>query len=461
MTRNASLFERSTASSTARANRSTAARDAGTVSAIALKRALAVAEEAAFLWVSRNAVARSSAATFDVLARLDERLSRRVYKLSERPVLAERFLQHDNVSFTSGLAFVTAVVALRGGAVGIFAELLARVESDAELLSPLGSALTWLDYGEVRTCVDGLLAARSPAHMQLGLAAAVAHRVDPGVTLDRSLDAEAPALRAQALEAVGRLALGDCRRKLHAALGDQDATCRFWAAWSAVRLGDRAGIPVLGRFAAECGVFARPASDIALRALDVDQAVRAHTRLLSITGNERLGVLAAGIVGDPALASWLLDAMESAALARQAGAAFCLMTGCDLRRNDLDAQSPPHASKAEVPSDASEADGTDPQPTAAQNGDSLAAEADDDLVFPDVVRLRRWWHEHRHAFVPGIRYLAGMPVRSPELTDVVRTGNQQQRTAAALELALLHPDAALLDVTAPAHRQVRFSAPGH
>ena len=250
-------------------------------------------------------------------------------------------------------------------------------------------------------------------------------------------------------------------RRLHAALGDQDATCRFWAAWSAVRLGDRAGIPVLGRFAAECGVFARPASDIALRALDVDQAVRAHTRLLSITGNERLGVLAAGIVGDPALASWLLDAMESAALARQAGAAFCLMTGCDLRRNDLDAQSPPHASKAEVPSDASEADGTDPQPTAAQNGDSLAAEADDDLVFPDVVRLRRWWHEHRHAFVPGIRYLAGMPVRSPELTDVVRTGNQQQRTAAALELALLHPDAALLDVTAPAHRQVRFSAPGH
>ena len=92
----------------------------GTVSAIALKRALAVAEEAAFLWVSRNAVARSSAVTFDALARLDERLSRRVYKLSERPVLAERFLQHDNVSFTSGLAFVTAVVALRGGAVGIF-----------------------------------------------------------------------------------------------------------------------------------------------------------------------------------------------------------------------------------------------------------------------------------------------------------------------------------------------------
>ena len=313
MTRRASVSERSTASSAARATRASASRNASSVSAIALKRALAVGEEAAFLWVSRSAVARSSAVTFGVLARLDERLSRRLYKLSERPVLAEHFLQHDHAAFKSGLAFVTAVVALRGGAPGVFDELLTRLESDAELLSPLESALTWLEYGDVRAYIEGLFAAPSPTLMQLGLVAAVAHRIDPGVALDRALDAETPALRASALEAVGRLALGDRRPRLHAALGDQDATCRFWAAWSAVRLGDRAGIPVLGRFAAECGAFARPACDIALRALDVDQAVRAHTRLLSITGNERLGVLAAGIIGDPALASWLLDAMESTA----------------------------------------------------------------------------------------------------------------------------------------------------
>jgi uncharacterized protein (TIGR02270 family) len=316
------------------------------------------------------------------------------------------------------------------------------------------SWLTWLEYVDVRAYIEGLFAAPSPTLMQLGLVAAVGHRIDPGVVLNRALDAETPALRASALEAVGRLALVDRRPRLHAALGDQDATCRFWAAWSAVRLGDRAGIPVLGRFAAECGAFARPACDIALRALDVDQAVRAHARLLSITGNERLGVLAAGIIGDATLASWLLDAMESKSLARQAGAAFCLMTGCDLRRDDLDAQSPPPASTADVPSDAPEADGTDRQPGAAQDGDSLAAEADDELVWPDVVRLHKWWDEHRHAFAPGIRYLAGMPIRPAALANVLRSGNQQQRAAAALEVALLHPEAPLVDVTAPTHRQV-------
>src|SRR4026209_962053 len=73
------------------------------VSDIGLKRALAVAEEAAFLWVSRSAVARSSAVTFDVLARMDQRLSRLVYKLSERPALAAPFLQHDPAAFESGL----------------------------------------------------------------------------------------------------------------------------------------------------------------------------------------------------------------------------------------------------------------------------------------------------------------------------------------------------------------------
>jgi hypothetical protein len=40
---------------------------------------------------------------------------------------------------------------------------------------------------------------------------------------------------------------------------------------------------------------------------------------------------------------------------------------------------------------------------------------------------------------------------------VLRTGNQRQRAAAALELALLHPEAPMLDVTLAAHRQMRPS----
>ena len=37
--------------------------------------------------------------------------------------------------------------------------------------------------------------------------------------------------------------------------------------------------------------------------------------------------------------------------------------------------------------------------------------------------------------------------------SALRSGNQQQRAAVAVDLALLNPDAPLVDVTAPAHRQ--------
>ena len=448
MTHRAPVFERSGASSTTHTPR-----DANAMSGIARKRALTVGEDAAFLWVSRSAVARSSAVTFDVLARLDERISKLVFKLSERSVLAERFLQHEHAAFKAGLAFVTAVVALRSGTATVFEELVARLESDAELLAPLASALAWLEYGGVREYVERLHAAGSPSVRRLGLIAAVAHRIYPGGALDRALEAENPALRASALEAAGRLGTRDLQPRLRAAFEAEDAACRFWAAWSAVRLGDRAGISVLGQFAAKAGPLAKPACDIGMRALEPGHAVRAHGRLMAMTSDKRLGVLAAGIVGDPALATWLLDEMESPRMARAAGAAFCLMTGLDLCREDLDARCPLGAVASEVDSsDASQSDEIKGEASSSVEG-SLAAEADDDLVWPDTARIREWWTQNRRHFVPGRRYLAGLPIRSSDLATVLRTGNQQQRAAAALELALLNEDDVMLDVTAPAHRQ--------
>jgi uncharacterized protein (TIGR02270 family) len=247
------------------------------------------------------------------------------------------------------------------------------------------------------------------------------------------------------------LALRGHLPRLHDALQEQDPSSRFWAAWSAVRLGDHGGIRVLGRFTAEGGMFARRACDIALRALDTDQAIRAQQRLLSVPSNERLCVVAAGIIGEATQAAWLLDAMESCSLARQAGAAFCLVTGRDLRRDDLDAERPPIV-RASQQSPADLARAAKEKSSEAQD-DSLAYETDDDLAWPDTARVARWWDQNRHKFVPGTRYLAGEEIRPGALRRVVRTGNQQQRAAAALELALLYPDVPLLDVTAPAHRQ--------
>jgi uncharacterized protein (TIGR02270 family) len=452
VTRRALIPESSTASDASPATGSGVARHATALNAIALRRGLAIGEKAAFLWMSRKFVARSSTVTFADLASLDDRLSRLVYQLSERPVLAEFLLRNENDALKPGLAFVAAVVALRSGGARIFNELVMRLESNPALLSPLGSALAWLEYDELGSCVERLLAAQSPAIMQLGLFATVAHHVDPGETLARALDEDDLTLRASALEAVGRLGSGHHQPRLRAALGDDDQACRFWGAWSGVRLGDQAGIPVLGRFAASAGLYAGPACDVALRALAPDHGVRAHARLLSMTNNKRLGVRAAGIIGDPGLASWLLDEMESESLARPAAAAFCLMTGRDLRRDDLDSQDPPKAVLERPSQDRTEVEREMEPPRAALC--DLTDESDDGLAWPDTARLRGWWSKNRHRFVAGTRHLAGVPVRREGLASVLASGNQQQRAAAAMELALLDADKPLTDVTAPSYRQV-------
>jgi len=296
-----------------------------------------------------------------------------------------------------------------------------------------------------------LLSSSTPVVLRLGLVAAAAHGVG-GAALEQAVGAEDSRLRATALEAVGRLGAGDLRSHLRAAFDDRDDACRFWGAWSAVRLGERAGLPVLGRFAMAGGRFAKPACDIALRALEPEQAVAAQVRFASVTSDQTLSVLTAGIVGDAALVDSLLTRMEMASLARHAAAAFCLMTGRDLRRDDLDGppqQLPAHQA---IVANSSEAGDGVQEPNGESDSDVVLDDADD-LVWPDPVRIRQWWAANSHAFVPGMRYLAGLPIGQLELKAVLRAGNQQQRAAAALELGLLSPDAPLLDVTGPAHRQ--------
>jgi uncharacterized protein (TIGR02270 family) len=173
---------------------------------------------------------------------------------------------------------------------------------------------------------------------------------------------------------------------------------------------------------------------------------------LQSTGDKPLGVLAAGIIGDPVLADWLITQMQTRVLARAAGAAFCLMTGRDLRRDDLDGQAPLEPRSVE-PSSADESTVGDANAGEPESNGGIRDEMDDS-VWPDAERIRTWWDANRQAFVPGVRYLAGLPIGRLEISTVIRIGNQQQRAAAALELALLDPKAPLLDVTAPAQRQI-------
>jgi uncharacterized protein (TIGR02270 family) len=131
-------------------------------------------------------------------------------------------------------------------------------------------------------------------------------------------------------------------------------------------------------------------------------------------------VVGMGVWGDPGGVPWVVGQMEVEGVARVAGEAFELITGVDL-----------------------EAEG-------------LVAAGEDGEGVPDAGAVRAWWERNGGGFRAGERYLAGKPIRESWLREVLVGGTQPQRRAAALELALLRPDAGLFNCRARGRVQERM-----
>ena len=208
-------------------------------------------------------------------------------------------------------------------------------------------------------------------------------------------------------------------------------TLRFWAAWSAVLLGDSKGLDVLQRIVeyTDEPALQQRAVDLLARAMDLEPA-RLWIRQLLL--DERLTLLVIhglGILGDSSAIPWLIRCMSGAAAqACQAGAAFSLITGVDLVKEGLEAGS------LEAAGDAKSADPSS-------------------LPCPDSKAVIHWWSQQRSRYKKGRSYLMGFPINLEMCWQVLVHGRQFQRAAAAVELARLEPQTALFPIEAPGFRQ--------
>ena len=78
---------------------------------------------------------------------------------------------------------------------------------------------------------------------------------------------------------------------------------------------------------------------------------------------------------------------------------------------------------------------------------------DEYLPWPAVAKLHDWWHGASGEFHSDTRYLLGQPISEESLWQVLQTGRQRYRIAAAIELALARPGDPLFEVRAPGPRQ--------
>ncbi|AKJ29691.1 TIGR02270 family protein [Caldimonas brevitalea] len=402
------------------------------------------AEDAVALFNARSALIQAPHVKLHHLARLDERLAAHLDGLKVAGDLGSRLALRALERPGSGEMFVATATALTEQHHGALQKLLAVVETEAAARAGLAGAFGWVSAFQLRDIAASLLASSHPFQRHLGLVACALHRVDPGAPMEAALTDPNASLRAQALRIAGELGRVDLRERCLLALADPHDGCRFQAARSALLLGDRrAAVTALEGSALSPGPRQRPALRVLLKAVAPDHARALLTRLTESGAHPRVLVDAIATSGDVHYAPWLLEQMQDPRLARLCGEAFCTLTGLDLAALDFD--TPPPENLATGPND--EPDDTD-----------VALDEDDGLAWPDADKLNAWWQTKGQQTLCNAPTFIGKPPTSSHCLDVLKTGFQRQRIAAAQHRCLIEPGTALFNTSAPARRQQRLLA---
>ncbi|MET0049737.1 MAG: TIGR02270 family protein [Candidatus Thiodiazotropha sp.] len=396
------------------------------------------AEESAFLWLLRDDAVAAPHYRLDDLIQLESRIDAHLDGLR---VAGAAGWEHclEQLGFSEkGEVFTAAYTALDSAVDAGLSPVLEVIHDTPETTRGLVSALGWVEQGRLQGHVAAWLQSEDPLLREVGLSACAIRRVDCGKYLEAGLEDTDPRVRARALRSVGEIRRRDLLPQLLSRLGDNEGDCRFWAAWSAGLLGSPEALAVLQQFAETPGVHQRPALELLMRNPDPAIPVACLRGLSQKQPGSREVVEASGWFGDPASIPWLLEQMKLAPLARVAGEALSLITGLDLAYLDLDADMP---------------EGFEAGPTEDPEDERVALDEDEDLPWPDRDKLLSWWQAHQAEFVTGRRYLCGQPVEVTQCRQVLQSGFQRQRRAAALEWAMLESDRVLFNTADRGERQ--------
>jgi uncharacterized protein (TIGR02270 family) len=401
------------------------------------------AEEAAFLWTQRDRAVSAPNFRLKDLSRLDERVEAHLDGLRVAGQYSWQLCEKALEEPEPGEVFASAVLAFGGGDPQRIKDVLETASPVPNSQRGLVSALGWLPFNEIETVVQGLAVAPLVAQRRIAIAACAAHRRDLGQPLSDALSDADPQLRARALKACGELGKRPMLSKILPSLSDSDKSCRFFAAWSAARIGNRSPevLRVLHEIALKKSRYSEQALEMALRTMELQEAKAWHRQLRMDRARWRLAAIAIGIIGDPGLVSDLLELMKTPDVARSAGAAFALLTGVDLPYEDLDGEPPADfgAGPNENPED-----------------ENVQMDPDGNLPWPVPSRVAEWWKKNGSKFSSGKRYFLGQEMNEISLRKALVKAYQPQRAAAALEMSLRQPSQPLFEVRARGGLQAKL-----
>ena len=351
------------------------------------------ADEAAHLRATRSVLVRAPHVRMLNLQRLDERLAAHLDGLSESGRLSRELCAVALASPGVGEVFAATSTALEDKDNAVLQRLLTLAASLPPAQAGLTSAFGWMARERLQGIVVSLLGSQDPFSRGVGVATCAMHRVDPGLASGRRILDSSPMVRARALRSAGDIGCEDAVPALTAAVGDDDAECRFWATWSCVLLGNRGtALDALTGAGSVDGPYRLKAFRLALQAMKGGAAHDVLRRLAQDPARMRWVIQGSGIVGDPVYVPWLIGHMDQPETARLAGEAFTLTAGADLSALNLETTQPEEFESGpnENPDDA-----------------NIEMDPDDGLPWPDREKVAKWWVANATRFQNGQRLLHG------------------------------------------------------
>ncbi len=387
-------------------------------------------EDASFLWVLRSTRIEQPHYTAHDIHALEQRMETRLDGLMTALDPGWEACEAALAFQDPGEVFTAMVTAMRSHEAGKIKMAVDAGLENAPATPGLISAMGWLPDELANPWTERFLNGKEMAHKYLGLATCSVRRQNPGEHLMRILQRsdcqQHEKLYCRALRLIGELRRQDCMPAIHQAIHDDNENIRFWASWSAVLLGYRASAHHLQNFVFRTNPYQNQAIQLAFRALPVQQAQEWINKLSEDKDQTRAVIKATSALGDPHAINWLINTMQNPALAKLAGESFTLITGIDIKAHQL---------VLEAPDSIVAIDDTD--------DDIIDQEDDENLPIPDAEKVAAIWSQQSPHYIIGQRYFMSQPMGAEHLKEILISGTQRQRHAAALELALSESDVPL------------------
>ncbi len=393
------------------------------------------------LWELRSVVVDQPHYSSQALAQLEQRINRHLNALLLQPELARDIAVEALETEESRETFIAALLAFTTRENGEnkrekIAQVIKAGRVNAKTFKGLVSALGWLPEEAGLKWIQPRLNSNDldDNHLAIAVCRILSH--DPGKQLEQLLKrgAQHPQhpLIIGCLRLTGELKRVDLKADCRKAVTAEDPDLRFWGIWSSILLGEHDDAQALEPYVLQTCPWQQKAIQLAFRIIPDNVADAWINHLLHHPGQTRQGIKSITANGRLHAIPRLIILMQNDTLARVAGEAFSLLTGIDLKQQQLAGPCPP---QDEAPDDI----------------DSALEDAE--LPWPDVEKIAARWQQQSADFEAGQRYFMGQPITAAHLHDIIATGYPRQRHAAALELALLEPSSPLINTRAIAKEQ--------